>query len=105
MKTLDARTITAALMFIPYVWWRLREFIWRDLWLDEREQLRGITQTLKNMLFHFIPDTPGGAPGDYLLTWPFAQFSTDKWILAIPHFICMDVLYVLFVRLARERIR
>lgn len=81
------------------------EFAYRPLWIDEIEQLRGITGTFSNLIIHYLPSLPGAMPGDYVLTWPFAQISTDKWILAIPHFFCMIGLYLVFIFLAKEKVR
>src|SRR5436190_9766575 len=101
---LDRRNGIAAIVFIFYVYMRLEQFAPRPLWLDELEHLRGLGLPLRALLMNYLPSVPGGAPGDYLLTYPLAQVSHNKWVLAIPHFLCMIGLYVLFVKLLKERV-
>jgi len=87
------------------VYWRVRTFALREIWTDEIEQLRGVSKSLHWLLFVYLPGIPGGFPGDYLLTWPFAHLSTNKWILTAPHIPLMLLSFYLLFLICKAEFR
>lgn len=83
---------------------RFARFASRELWIDEIEQVQNITISLSKMLFKYLPNLMGGFPGDWLLTWPLAHLSANKWIITLPHVIATILGFYYFYRIVADEV-
>lgn len=85
------------------VYLRFETLAHRVWWTDEIVQLEALRgYSLKNLLVSYLPIIPGGFPGDYLLTWPMAQVTSNKWALAAPHIMATLLTFGLFLKIRRD---
>lgn len=91
-----------ALLLAAALWLRIMSFATRDLWIDETEQLGAVSNRGFFSLLKYLSEIPGGFPGDYFLTYPFAHLSLNKWVISIPHFLSMALTFYLFYRIWRD---
>lgn len=70
------------------LWARVDYYQRRDWWIDEVNQYNNTVGPLKPFWTRANYHELYSFPGDYLLTYPFVNaFQTNKWGVAVPHFI------------------
>src|SRR2546430_6529266 len=91
-----------AAIMVCGIFLRLKCFGGRDFWTDEVEQLRNLSRPFWELLTGYVRHMPGGFAGDYILTWPLAQVTSNKWLLILPHMVTMLAGYYLLYRICLE---